>query len=148
MRESILNLQHSIINQFLDDWILEKDKIYHEHIDYFANQKLFTYEECLKFLNVVCEMLNSKGIRDIQIVLKINCGSSKRVQNWENSFWQLVDYSLTPPELFLGQKVDVSGYLLLNNWKEKQKKVKNYISFDYDQEEERYFRYLVIVKEV
>lgn len=86
------------------------DNFYSEHMDYFFDQSVFTYEDCILLMKEIRYQLNSSTIqtaKDWKIMIRIVCGSSTSIQIWGNQFWKLVDASLTPPEIFIWDKKSV-----------------------------------------
>lgn len=92
------------INEFINEWEKEPKRLYSEHIDFFVNKDTFNYEDCVAIIEDVKRELKNREINHAKVTIRIQCGQSKRLQNWGELFWQLVDASLTPPELYIGNK--------------------------------------------
>ncbi|ALS02491.1 hypothetical protein ATZ33_14215 [Enterococcus silesiacus] len=92
------------IDEFIAEWQDSSNEVYSDHIDFFINKTTFDYKDCLMVMKEMRKKLNAQGFDKIKIMIKIQCGQSKKVQIWGENFWDLVDATLTPPELFIGGK--------------------------------------------
>lgn len=91
------------IDEFIAEWQGSSDEVYSEHIDFFINKLTYNYEDCIAIMKEVRTKLNYRALNDSKLMIRIQCGHSKKIQDWGQQFWQLVDASLTPPELFIGK---------------------------------------------
>lgn len=119
------------INEFINEWEKEPEQPYSEHIDFFINKDTFDYTDCLAILEGIKRELKKRGIESTDVMIRIQCGQSHRVQNWGELFWQLVDANLTPPEVYIGKKgsMDSSIFRQRINHPNQVENIENYIVF-------------------
>lgn len=119
------------INEFINEWEKGSKHLYSEHIDFFINKKTFNYGNCLAIMKNVRTELNNRRMGSTKLMIRIQCGQSKKIQEWGQQFWQLVDANLTPPELFIGGKIpfnfDVANQVIVHV--DQTEYVENYIVF-------------------
>ncbi|MGX7417196.1 hypothetical protein ACWOFR_00175 [Carnobacterium gallinarum] len=92
------------INKFINEWEKSSKQIHSEHIDFFIGKETFNYEDCLEIMKIMKKELRKRGLDTLKVMIRIQCGQSKKVQNWGELFWQLVDANLTPPEIFISKE--------------------------------------------
>lgn len=119
------------INQFISDYQRSRQRIYSNHIDYFINKTTFDYKDYVMVMKEMRKKLNAKGLVKIEIILRVQCGQSKRIQNWGELFWQLVDANSTPPELFISNQdfLDSSVFSQQITHPNQGENIENYIVF-------------------
>ncbi|MBC1392251.1 hypothetical protein HB830_02480 [Listeria innocua] len=136
------------ITKFIENW--EKDnRIIEEHIDFFISSKdSFSFLDVYELINAINEVISKKQLNvDLDVIAYIECGSSQNIQIWGNDFWKLVDNSLTPASIVLGEKIEWQRHdyqkKISCNLSEKQD-YENIYTCDYDGE--LFTRRLHIVK--
>lgn len=104
------------------------------------------YNDCLLVMKEVRKELNKQGLGDVKVMVQIQCGESKRLQEWSEQFWQLVDNSLVPPELFIGDKLTMNSAMFRQQIYSKNQvgNIENHIIFYPD--EDKFTRCLNIVE--
>ncbi|ALS36698.1 hypothetical protein ABID30_002113 [Enterococcus rotai] len=124
------------INQFINEWEKGSKRLHSEHIDFFINKDTFDYEDCLVIINDIKKELKNRGINSPKVMVRIQCGQSKRIQNWGELFWQLVDANSTPPELFISNQdfLDSSVFSQQIKHPNQGKNIENYIAFYPDED--------------
>jgi hypothetical protein len=124
------------IDEFINEWEKGSKRLHSEHIDFFINKDTFDYEDCLVIINDIKKELKNRGINSPKVMVRIQCGQSKRIQNWGELFWQLVDANPTPPELFISNQdfLDSSVFSQQITHPNQGENIENYIAFYPDED--------------
>jgi hypothetical protein len=119
------------IDKFIAEWQDSSDEVYSDHIDFFINKTTFDYKDCLMVMKEMRKKLNAQGLDKIKIMIRVRCGHSKKIQLWGENFWNLVDATLTPPEIFIGEKLLDNAWTNCHkiNYSNQIKDIENYIAF-------------------
>ncbi|GGC97589.1 hypothetical protein [Enterococcus wangshanyuanii] len=119
------------IEEFINEWEECSKRLHSEHIDFFINKDTFNYEDCLVIIDAIRKELENRGINGPKIMIRIQCGQSKRIQDWGELFWQLVDANTVPPELFISNNnfLDSSAFSQQIKHPNQGENIENYIVF-------------------
>lgn len=125
------------IKEFIEEWQRNSEGIYSDHIDCFIEKKIFDYEDCLSIIKEVRKELIKQDLNHVKLMIQIQCGGSKKIQNWGEQFWKLIDANLTPPELYIGEKINIDSSLFCQQIysTDQIENIENYIVFYSDEDE-------------
>jgi len=122
-----------------------QNNFFSEHIDLFINKSMFTYQDCLNIMNKIRSELDENSFSDLKIMIRIQCGHSRRIQKWGEQFWKLVEYSIVPPEVIIyDNSFKKMGVIAEKIQNKNSDSVNNFIVFQ--STDEGYIRYLEIIE--